>query len=266
MKPGSIVSGERVRTREQLFERASRASTGFDTLGVGAGDAVAIMLRNDFPFFETTFAVGRLGAHAVPINWHFMGEETEHILRDSGAKALVVHADLLPQIEAVIPDDVTVLVVETPPEIAGPYGIESERTTVPAGRVDWDAWVDGFPEWTQAPRNSPGAMIYTSGTTGKPKGVRRKAPKPEQAALGHKIGAQLYGFGPHMRAVLTGPLYHIAPNAFALYVAAAGERLVLQPRFDPEELLGHGVDQRDGILTVNEDDAVHDVTDNRHQS
>ena len=138
MTPGCIISRERVLSRELLFERASRASTGFDSLGVRAGDAVAIMLRNDFPFFEATFAVGRLGAHAVPINWHYMGEETEHILRDSGAKALVVHADLLPQIEGNLPEDVTVLVVATPAEISEAYRIPPERTRVPAGRLDWE--------------------------------------------------------------------------------------------------------------------------------
>ena len=80
-------------------------------------------------------------------------------------------------------------------------------------------------------------MIYTSGTTGRPKGVRRKPAKAEQLAIGRKIGAQLYGFGPKMRAVVTGPMYHIAPNTFAVVAAALGDRLVLQPRFDPEELL-----------------------------
>ena len=64
MKPGTIISGDRQLSRERLFERAGRASSGFDALGVRAGDAVAIMLRNDFPFFEATFAAGRLGAHA----------------------------------------------------------------------------------------------------------------------------------------------------------------------------------------------------------
>jgi long-chain acyl-CoA synthetase len=235
--PGSILSGERVLSREQLFERAGRASTGFDSLGVGSGDAVAIMLRNDFPFFEATFAAGRLGAHAVPINWHYMGEETEHILRDSGARALVIHADLLPQIEGALPEDLTVLVVPTPKEISEAYGVDADRTRVPEGRLDWDAWLNEFPEWKEPPRESPGAMIYTSGTTGRPKGVRREPAKAEQLALGRKIGAQLYGFGPKMRAVVTGPMYHIAPNTFAIVAAALGERLVLQPRFDPEELL-----------------------------
>ncbi|MCP4004366.1 MAG: AMP-binding protein [bacterium] len=237
MTPGSIISGERILTRERLFKRAGQASSGFNSLGIGAGDAVAIMLRNDFPFFEATFAAGRLGAHAVPINWHYMGEETEHILRDSGAKALVVHADLLAQIEDSLPENVTVLVVPTPTEIREAYRIDPERAEVPADRLSWDAWIDGFPDWVEPPRDSPGAMIYTSGTTGQPKGVRRKPANAEQMSLGRKIGAQLYGFGPQMRAVVTGPMYHIAPNTFAIVAAALGDRVVLQPRFDPEELL-----------------------------
>jgi len=237
MTRGLLISGDRQRTREELFARASRASTGFDAIGVGPGDSVALMLRNDFPFLEATFAVGRLGAHCVPINWHFLADETEHILRDSAAKVIVVHADLLPQIEAAIPEGVAVLVVETPPEIAAAYRLNDASARVPEGRTDYEAWLASHDEWTGAPRSSPGAMLYTSGTTGKPKGVRRKPPAVEQMQLGRTIGARIYGFGPDARAVMTGPMYHIAPNTFALAIAALGDRLVLQPKFDPQELL-----------------------------
>ncbi len=244
-----VVSGDRRLARQALFERASRAASGFASLGVGAGDAVALMLRNDFPFFEATFAIGRLGGHAVPINWHYLAEEAGHILRDSGARALVVHADLLPQIEGAVPAEVTVLVVATPPEIERAYGIDPQRTSVPSGCIDWSTWIESFPVWEEAPRSSPGAMIYTSGTTGRPKGVRRKPMTPDQLALGRKIGAEVYGFGPQSRAVLTGPLYHIAPNTFGIVVAAMGELLVLQPRFDPLELLA--LIERHAITTLN---------------
>jgi len=237
MGQGLIVSGARQRTREEIFGRAARAATGFDAMGIGRGDSVALMLRNDFPCLEITFATGHLGAHAVPINWHFLCEETEHILRDSAAKAIVVHADLLPQIEAAIPEGVAVLVVATPPEIVAAYEVSDASARVRGDCTDYDRWISGFEQWTEAPRSSPGAMLYTSGTTGSPKGVRRKPPKPEQMALGRKIGARIYGFGPDARAVVTGPMYHIAPNTFAIAIAALGDRLVLQPRFDPLQLL-----------------------------
>ena len=249
MTKGLIISGERKRTREELFARASRLSTGFDDLGIGPGDSVALMLRNVFPFFEVTVAVGRLGGHAVPINWHFLADETEHILRDSAAKAIVVHADLLPQIEAAIPENVKVLVVATPPEIVGAYGVSDSSARVPDGRTDYESWLSSFEGWSGEPRSSPGAMLYTSGTTGKPKGVRRKPPRPEQMQLGRKIGQQVYGFGPEARGVITGPMYHIAPNTFALAVALLGDRLVLQPRFDPRELL-QMIEEHD-ITTLN---------------
>ena len=237
MSQGLVISGDRQRTREEIFARASRVSTGFDAIGVGPGDSVALMLRNDFPFLEATFAVGRLGAHAVPINWHFVAEEVEHILHDSAAKVVIVHADLLPQIEAAIPEEVVVIVVATPPEIAAAYKVSAGSARVPDDRTDYEQWLRGLAEWTEAPRSSPGAMLYTSGTTGKPKGVRRKPPKPEQMRLGQQIGTRIYGFGPQARAVMTGPMYHIAPNTFALAITALGERLVLQPKFDPLQLL-----------------------------
>ncbi|MCP4036361.1 MAG: AMP-binding protein, partial [bacterium] len=188
MGEGLIVSGQRQRTREEVFERAARAATGFDEVGVGAGDSVAVMLRNDFPFLEITFGVGQLGAHVVPINWHFLAEETRHILRDSAARAIVIHADLLPQIETAIPEGVTVLVVPTPPEVAAAYGVSDASARVRKDCIDYEQWLAGFEQWAQPPRSSPGAMLYTSGTTGNPKGVRRKPPKPEQMELGRKIG------------------------------------------------------------------------------
>jgi long-chain acyl-CoA synthetase len=211
MPEGLVISGDRRRTREEIFARARRVSTGLDAMGVGPGDAVALMLRNDFPFFEVTVGAGALGAHAVPINWHFVGEEVEYILRDSGAKVLVVHADLLPQIESALGGGLLVLAVGTPPEIVAAYGVDESAAVVPGGRQDYDRW--------------------------KPKGVRRKPPRPEQLQLGRRIGARLYGFGPDARAVVTGPMYHIAPNTSGLAVAATGDRLVLQPKFDPLQLL-----------------------------
>ncbi|MCE9522150.1 MAG: AMP-binding protein, partial [Alphaproteobacteria bacterium] len=94
--PGTLLSGARELSLTSLAERAERAAAAFASIGIGRGDGVALMLRNDFAFFEAAMAAGQLGAYSVPVNWHFTAEEAAHIIQDSGAKAVVVHIDLLP--------------------------------------------------------------------------------------------------------------------------------------------------------------------------
>lgn len=115
MSNGGIVLGDGEVARAEVMEASRRAATGLASLGVGAGDSVAILLRNDIPFFAVTLATRTLGAYAVPINWHWRSGEIEHVLVDSGAKVLVVHVDLLDEARAVVPDGVTLLVAPTPP-------------------------------------------------------------------------------------------------------------------------------------------------------
>jgi long-chain acyl-CoA synthetase len=236
---GKILSGERELTQTQLLARAARAAAGFSSLGVGFEDAVALMLRNDFPFFEATIAANLLGAYAVPVNWHFQSEEAGYILRDSRAKTLIVHADLLPQIEAGIPGGVQTFVVPTPPEILSAYEISQERGAPADDAILWSEWVSRqSPQPLSAPP-PPSSMIYTSGTTGNPKGVRREPVTPESAARFAEMVATIFGFTANgdFRTAVTGPMYHAAPNVYGLYAAKNGGFCVLQPRFDAEELL-----------------------------
>ena len=95
---GRVISGPREVPRGEIMERAARAARGFAALGVGARDAVAVVLRNDFPFFEASYAAQQLGAYSVPVNWHGNASEIAYVLRDCGAKAVVAHSDLLSQV------------------------------------------------------------------------------------------------------------------------------------------------------------------------
>ncbi len=67
---GSVSSGERRLGIGELMRRARQAAGGFASLGVGEGDAVALMLRNDIAGFEATLGAAMLGAYPVPVNWH----------------------------------------------------------------------------------------------------------------------------------------------------------------------------------------------------
>ena len=98
-----IISGERSIGYHEIHARIARAATGFRALGLRDGAPVAMMLRNDFAFFEVSGGAAALGSPVVPINWHLKAEEVGYILADSGADILVCHADLLPQIRAACP-------------------------------------------------------------------------------------------------------------------------------------------------------------------
>src|SRR5438034_736752 len=216
---GSIVSGDRAIAQKALLERAARAASGFHAAGVGENDAVALVLRNDFAFFEAAMGAAVIGAYAVPVNWHLTADEAGYVIKDCAAKAIVIHADLLARIFDAIPDTAVVVVVPTPPEIRAAYGLDAAACDVPAGRMSWDDFVERHEPWTEAPKAARNNMIYTSGTTGRPKGVRREPATPDmQQAMGRMV-SKIFDIRPSevIRTVITGPVYHAAPNLYALF-------------------------------------------------
>ena len=234
-----IISGERERSHVALAARAARAAGALKALGVGEDDSIALLLRNDFELFEANMAASLLGAYAVPINWHFTGEEAGYILRDSGAKALVAHADLLAKVRDAVPSGVKVLAVETPPEIAAAYGVIAAQAKPPEGVTTWDEFLASARPHTAPPPASRGSMIYTSGTTGKPKGVRRRPTPPEvQQSMMDQI-AVVWGLkaDPDSVVLMNGPMYHSAPAAYGMIAARLGLAIVLQARFEAEDML-----------------------------
>jgi long-chain acyl-CoA synthetase len=237
MMAGRLISGTRELTQQEFEGNAARAAAALTAAGVQPGDAVALMLRNDFPFIEVSLAVRMMGAYPVPINWHATAEEAGYILRDCGAQVFLVHADLLPALRAGMPHGVPVYVVATPPEIAAAYGIEPGRCAVPPGETEWSRWIAGFKPQPLGEIPMPATMIYTSGTTGRPKGVLRKPRTPEEEVIGRSTVVTMLGMTGTVTTVICGPMYHSAPNAYALVAAMLGGTVILQPRFDPEELL-----------------------------
>ncbi|HLZ82083.1 MAG TPA: acyl-CoA synthetase [Caulobacteraceae bacterium] len=240
---GEVISGDRRVATEALMERAARAASGLESVGVRRGDTVALYLRNDLPFFEASYAAGLIGAYPTPVNWHYTEDEARYLFENSGARAIVIHADLLGPVRAAVPQGVPVLVVETPPEIAAAYGIAPERCAIPDGMTDWSRWLEGFPPHPGDGLQAPGTIIYTSGTTGRPKGVRRQPPTAEQVALGGRILYRTFGFLDYvdhpesMVVAVVGPMYHSAPNAYGLSAGRLGAKVILQARFDAEDLL-----------------------------
>ncbi len=233
---GLLKSGDRVRTPDDLARRIDLAASGFAAAGLEKGGAIALLLRNDFPIFEATYAAGNLGAFTVPLNWHGKPDETSYVVADCGARIVIAHADLLPRLGP-LPDGALVLVVETPPEIAAAYGVAAADCKPPPGSLLWEDWLTAQTPWDKQAEAPPGAIIYTSGTTGKPKGVRRNPVEGEAAVILQRYRLQVFPLHDKARTVLVGPMYHSAPCNYGLMSCRAGTMCVLQAKFEPEELL-----------------------------
>ena len=162
-----VMSGGRVRSHADIAERARRIASGLDAFGIGPGETVCVLMRNDIVFIEAMQAIMMLGAYAVPVNWHFKTDEIVHVIQDCGARAIIGHADLLHQLAGATPGNVVTVCAPTPPEIIASYKIPPGATLAPVGAIELDGWLELQKPWTGAPRPQPQTMIYTSGTTGK---------------------------------------------------------------------------------------------------
>ncbi|HEX4564815.1 MAG TPA: AMP-binding protein [Solirubrobacteraceae bacterium] len=225
-----VRCGETSRTYPELFARSLRLAAGLAELGVGAGDRIALLLRNSLEFLESSIATVPLGASAVPINWHWRGDEIAHVLTDSRAKALVLHADLWPAIADSVPDDVAIIAVADGPGAAG-------ASALPVRALRYERVIEENPPLAQPPEGAPSSIIYTSGTTGRPKGVVREQASDEQRAAVQELVGELFGLAEGERTIIPAPMYHAAPNVYALSAAVRGMDMTIMPRYDAEEFL-----------------------------
>jgi long-chain acyl-CoA synthetase len=107
----------------------------------------------------------------------------------------------------------------------------------PDGALDWGELLARTEPWEQPPEGAPVSIIYTSGTTGKPKGVVREAATDEQREATQALLGEIFRLEPGERTVIPAPMYHTAPNVYALSSAVRGMDMTIMTSFDAEEFL-----------------------------
>lgn len=156
----ALVIDDRTYTFGEAREEVSRLAGGLAALGVEKGDRVALMLPNSAEFVWATYAAWWLGAAQVAINVMYKERETEHLLRDSGAKAVVTAPEYLPIVEAVrasVPELRHTVVVGNAAE-----GLSYTQVMASGSPV---------PRPVHMKEDDLALIAYTSGTTGLPKGA-----------------------------------------------------------------------------------------------
>ena len=155
-------------TAGEVATTAGRLSAGLAGLGVGPGDRVATLLENSVEAALAWWGIVHAGAVAVPVNTAYKGEYLRHQLADSGAKVLVVAADLVERAEKVVPrlDGLAHVVV-----VGSGSGSGSAFRVEGAGTHAWEELLASEPGPPADVR--PGDLatfVYTGGTTGPSKG------------------------------------------------------------------------------------------------
>jgi len=108
---------------------------------------------------------------------------------------------------------------------------------LPGGALHWHDWLAENEPWEQPPQAAPVSIIYTSGTTGRPKGVVRMPATDEQREAAQAMLGEIFQLAPDERTVIPAPMYHTAPNVYALSAAIRGMDMTIMTSFDAEEFL-----------------------------
>lgn len=210
---GSLTWGE-------LGDRVNRLAAGLAGLGLAPGDRVGLLLGNTAEFVVCYFAVLRAGLVALPLNTSYTPPELSYQLRDAGARAVLVTAELaavVTELRAGLPELAQVIVA------AGPA---------------FEALLGGGGA-PVAPRGGEdlAVLVYTSGTSGRPKGAMLSH-RALLANLEQVRRVEPAVVSPDDVVLLVVPLFHIyGLNTGLGMVAATGATAVLVERFDPVETL-----------------------------
>src|ERR1700761_4021482 len=91
----ALICGEVSWSFAEMDAICNRLARGLLDLGIAKGDRVAVLSRNSHAFAALRFAVARIGAILVPINFMLNPDEINFILANSGAKLLAVGPDFV---------------------------------------------------------------------------------------------------------------------------------------------------------------------------
>jgi long-chain acyl-CoA synthetase len=226
-RPAIVVPGRSATVSYADLEAGSnRAARLFRSLGLVAGDGIAILLENHPRFYDVVWGAQRAGLYYTPMSTRLTPGEVEYIVEDCDAKVLVTSRAMAGVAEALR---------ARLPRLVARFAVDGGLP----GYASWEAAVGAQPAEPIPDEVEGMDLLYSSGTTGRPKGVKlrlRRDPLGTPPAL-VRLVQHLYGFGPEMVYLSPAPLYHAAPLRFTLAVQRLGGTCVVMEHFDGADFL-----------------------------
>ncbi|MCL6612736.1 MAG: long-chain-fatty-acid--CoA ligase [Peptococcaceae bacterium] len=222
----AFKEGNRSFTYSQYNFRVNKLASAFRELGIGRGDKVAVLLFNSIEVMDCYFALAKLGAVAVPVNFRFVGPEIAYIVDNSDSVALVFDGSFEKVIDAARGEM---------PRVRHFIAVPGPGETSFA--LDYNELLDGgsgVEPLVRVEENDPAFIMYTSGTTGRPKG----------AVLSHKNLYSNVVFNLVERPAGHGevylcvpPLFHVAALIMTLQMVFLGATTIIHRTFDPRAVM-----------------------------
>jgi fatty-acyl-CoA synthase len=223
----AVIDGARRFTYREFRDRVDRLASALGGVGVRPGDRVAVLAPNGHELLECHFGVPLAGAVLVAINTRLSPDEIVAIVRQAGAKVLVVDYELYPRVAGLIEQCERVETVVT---------IEPHDPAEAAhGELPYEAFL-GAPRTIEAQsfarlEDDAISINYTSGTTGSPKGAVYTHRGAFLNALSVAFEA---GLSPASVYLWTLPMFHCNGWSFTWGAVAAGATHVVVRKVDPD--------------------------------
>jgi fatty-acyl-CoA synthase len=158
----ALVYGDTRLTYSQFNARINRLAHALMDIGVRKGSRVATLSFNCNQFLEAYFALAKIGAISVPLNFRLHPEELTYIVDHSEAEAFITGEAFVPVVQGMQKDL---------PRVSHYISITGEPVD---GMLHYESWIEGYPDeepLVLVDEEDPAFIMYTAGTTGRPKGA-----------------------------------------------------------------------------------------------